>query len=90
MQQSRIKFGLFVAVWLLILNYLILTKARINNSLLNNISEPFSVFFTGNVTGTSVGNPFIILFILNVAIVVLFFMSYFNWEKNKVLMNKKG
>jgi len=83
MRQSRIFFILFIFLWLSTFNILIINKIDSNDNIYNSI--------TGEVINAgSYNEPFLPLLIINVTIVSLFIISYFEWEnKHKKLIKKK-
>lgn len=88
MQKGRVKFILFIILWLSILDYLILTKSRLNFSLLNKLSEPFYMLFTGyTITNGQSSNNLFTLILINIIIALLFSMTYMKLEAQ---YQKKG
>jgi len=84
MQKNRRNFLIFIVVWLGVLDYLIITRSTINSPLLSSLSKPFYRLFTGNVTGSVInGNHLFSLIIINVVVVILFYMTYIRIRAKK-------
>lgn len=90
MREYKKRFYIFVIIWLLVLDYLILAEKPIMNySSLNAILKPFASLID-IIAGLVKGNFLITLIIVNVVVALLFYKSYLNWEaKNKNLVKNK-